>query len=49
MPKGGNPKNSKPHKIPIGSRVFIVENWVDPYHIKADRSTYSGRTKKIFN
>lgn len=49
MPKGGNPKHTRPHRIPIGSRVFIVENWIDPYHIKVDSSDYSGRTRKKLN
>jgi hypothetical protein len=45
MPKGGNPKHSKPHKIPMGSRVFITENFTDDHRTKP-MSSYSGRTKR---
>ena len=46
MPKGGNPKTSRPHRIPVGSRVTIVENHVDEYHIKVKQITdYRGRGK----
>lgn len=45
MPTGGNPKYSRPHRIPLGSRVFIVDNWTDPHHIKMDKTDYRGRTK----
>ena len=47
MSKEENPKYSRPHRTPIGSRVFIVDNYVDPYHLRSkDIIDYTGRNKK---